>query len=153
REKMQEHFIVTDHGRYLGLARMVDLLRAITQEQIKIARYANPLTLLPGSVPIYDHVNRLLSNRKRFVLCHADIDNFKPYNDIYGYSKGDEALLLVAKILGNNIGTRADFLGHIGGDDFVVVFRSADWRLRVERAFAEFDRSLASLYHPEHFAQ
>lgn len=86
RDRLQEQFIVTDHGNYLGLARMVDLLRSITQEQIRAARYANPLTALPGSVPIYDCVNRLIRRDKRFTLCHLDIDHFKPFNDFYGYA-------------------------------------------------------------------
>jgi len=150
REKLQEQFIVTDQGRYLGLARMVDLLRSITQEQIQVARYSNPLTTLPGSVPIYDYVNRLIHRGKRFVLCHADIDHFKPFNDFYGYAKGDEALLIVAKIFAAHTSPRIDFLGHVGGDDFVIAFRSHDWKHRLERALAELATALAALYKPEH---
>jgi diguanylate cyclase (GGDEF)-like protein len=153
RERLQEQFIVTDHGQYIGLARMVDLLRSITQEQIRVARYSNPLTTLPGSVPIYDFVNRLLRRGKRFVLAHADIDHFKPFNDIYGYAKGDEALLIVAKAIGAYTSPRIDFLGHVGGDDFVIAFRSHDWRDRLERALADVARELAALYKPEHIAQ
>jgi diguanylate cyclase (GGDEF)-like protein len=153
RERLQEQFIVTDHGHYLGLARMVDLLRSITQEQIRVARYSNPLTTLPGSVPIYDFVNRLLHRGKRFVLCHADIDHFKPFNDFYGYAKGDEALLTVAKTLGTYTSPRVDFLGHVGGDDFVMAFRSHDWRERLEQALADIGRELTALYKPEHAAQ
>jgi diguanylate cyclase (GGDEF)-like protein len=153
REKLQEQFIVTDHGRYLGLARMVDLLRTITQEQLRVARYSNPLTALPGSVPIYDYVNRLLRRGKRFVLCHADIDHFKPFNDFYGYAKGDEALLIVAKVLARHASPRVDFLGHVGGDDFVLAFRSQDWRERLERALADLSSALAELYKAEHLEQ
>jgi len=152
RERLQEQFIVTDRGNYLGLARMVDLLRSITQEQLQVARYSNPLTALPGSVPIYDYVNRLIRRGKRFVLCHADIDHFKPFNDFYGYSKGDEALLLVAKIFARHTSPRVDFLGHVGGDDFVIAFRSQDWRERLERALADLTSALAALYQPEHAA-
>jgi diguanylate cyclase (GGDEF)-like protein len=153
RERLQEQFIVTDHGNYLGLARMVDLLRSITQEQLKVARYSNPLTTLPGSVPIYDCVNRLIRRGKRFVLCHADIDHFKPFNDFYGYAKGDEALLIVARTLARQMSPRIDFLGHVGGDDFVIAFRSHDWRERLERALAELADALAALYKPEHVAE
>jgi GGDEF domain-containing protein len=153
RERLQEQFIVTEHGAYLGLARMVDLLRTITQEQIQVARYANPLTLLPGSVPIYDCVNRLLRRRKRFVLCQVDIDNFKPFNDFYGYGKGDEALLMLSKVLARHTSARIDFLGHVGGDDFVIAFRSPDWRLRIERTLADFERALPQLYRADQIAQ
>lgn len=153
RERLQEQFIVTDHGQYLGLARMVDLLRSITQEQVKVARYSNPLTTLPGSVPIYDYVNRLIRRGKSFVLCYADIDHFKPFNDFYGYAKGDEALLIVARVLGAHTSPRVDFLGHVGGDDFVVAFRSSDWRERLGKALADVARELAALYRAEHVAQ
>jgi diguanylate cyclase (GGDEF)-like protein len=153
RERLQEQFVVTDHGDFLGLARMVDLLRAITQDQIRVARYSNPLTMLPGSVPIYDYVNRLIRRGKRFTLCHADIDHFKPFNDFYGYAKGDEALLIVARVLASHTSPRVDFIGHVGGDDFVIVFRSQDWRERLERALAELATTLAALYKPEHVEQ
>src|SRR5262249_36325439 len=125
----------------------------ITQEQLQVARYANPLTSLPGNVPIYDRVNRLIHRGKPFVLCQADIDHFKPFNDFYGYSKGDEALLNVAKILERHVSTRVDFLGHVGGDDFVIVFRSSDWRMRLERVLTDFGATLATLYRPEQIAQ
>ena len=153
RERLQEQFIVTDHGRYLGLARMVDLLKSITQEQIQVARYSNPLTALPGSVPIYDFVNRLIRRGKRFVLCHVDIDHFKPFNDFYGYTRGDEALLAAAHVLSTHASPRVDFLGHVGGDDFVVAFRSPDWEQRLQRVFADFGTALRSLYKPEHIEQ
>jgi diguanylate cyclase (GGDEF)-like protein len=153
RERLQEQFIVTDKGRYLGLARMVDLLRSITHEQLQVARYSNPLTTLPGSVPMYDYVNRLIRRNKRFVLCHADIDHFKPFNDFYGYAKGDEALLMVARILRGHTSPRIDFLGHVGGDDFVIAFRSPDWRERLDHALAELAEALEVLYKPEHVAQ
>ena len=153
RQRLQEQFIVTDHAKYLGMARMVDLLRSITQEQVRVARYSNPLTMLPGSVPIYDCVNRLIRRNKRFVLCHGDIDHFKPFNDFYGYAKGDEALLMVAKILAAHTSPRVDFLGHVGGDDFVIVFRSHDWHERLERALAELALALTTLYKPEHVEQ
>ncbi len=151
-ERLQEQFIVTTEGRYVGMARVVDLLRHITEEQILTARYANPLTTLPGNVPIYDRLNDLLRRQKPFVLCHVDIDNFKPFNDQYGYPKGDEALIAVSEVLTKHASPRMDFVGHVGGDDFVIIFRTEDWRDRVQAIFAAVDASRACLYQPEHLA-
>jgi GGDEF domain-containing protein len=149
-ERLHEQFVVTRKGKYLGMARVIDLLRHITEEQIKSARYSNPLTSLPGNVPIYDCVNGLLRRQRAFVLCYADIDNFKPFNDFYGYSKGDEALMLVGRELRSNARPRIDFVGHVGGDDFVIVFRSPDWQERITRAMAAIESRVRDLYHPEH---
>jgi GGDEF domain-containing protein/CBS domain-containing protein len=149
-ERLHEQFVVTRKGKYLGMARVIDLLRHITEEQIKSARYSNPLTSLPGNVPIYDCVNGLLRRQRAFVLCYADIDNFKPFNDFYGYSKGDEALMLFGRELRSNARPRIDFVGHVGGDDFVIVFRSPDWQERITRAMAAIESRVRDLYHPEH---
>jgi GGDEF domain-containing protein len=152
-ERLQEQFVITRNGRYLGMGRVIDLLRAITEEQIQSARHSNPLTALPGNIPIYDCVNGLLRREKNFVLCHIDIDNFKPFNDFYGYSKGDEALVGLSRILVAITSPRVDFVGHVGGDDFVAVFRSDDWQERVDRLFGEVEQAFRSLYRPEHIEQ
>jgi EAL domain-containing protein (putative c-di-GMP-specific phosphodiesterase class I)/GGDEF domain-containing protein len=152
-ERLQEQFVVTEKGSYIGMARVVDLLRKITEEQVQSARYSNPLTSLPGNVPIYDRVNSLLKRQRAFVLCYVDIDNFKPFNDFYGYSKGDEALINVGRELKLHSSPRIDFVGHVGGDDFVVVFRSPDWQERITRAMGAIERATRDLYHPEHLEQ
>jgi EAL domain-containing protein (putative c-di-GMP-specific phosphodiesterase class I)/predicted transcriptional regulator len=92
-------FIITDKGQYMGMGNAHDLMREITQMQLNAARYANPLTLLPGNVPIDEHIARLLENGARFCACYVDLDHFKPYNDAYGYRKGDDMLRLTGKIL------------------------------------------------------
>ncbi|MEO0974982.1 MAG: GGDEF domain-containing protein, partial [Pseudomonadota bacterium] len=149
-EKAYERFVITDRGRYAGLGRIIDLLHQLTDLQISTARHANPLSGLPGNVPLYAHINSLLQRDLNFVLVLFDLDSFKPFNDYYGYAKGDEALYTVARLLSDHAGPKIDFVGHVGGDDFLVVFRSADWELRVKRMFSAFTRSLPSLYVPEH---
>ena len=79
---LSEGFIITDEGRYIGYGTGQDLVREITQMQIEAARYANPLTLLPGNVPIDEHILRLMNAGMRFAVCHCDLDSFKPFNDI-----------------------------------------------------------------------
>ncbi|HYG31367.1 MAG TPA: GGDEF domain-containing protein [Methylophilaceae bacterium] len=138
-------FIVVDRGEYLGMGSGHDLLREVTQMQIAAARYANPLTQLPGNVPINEHIEGLLEKGVEFAACYFDIDHFKPYNDVYGFRKGDEIIKLVSKLLQEIAQPDADFIGHIGGDDFFVLFRSADWEARCDSMLKKF--YIASLAH------
>ena len=148
-EKLLWHFIITDKGRYIGIGSVRDLLRQITQQQLQHARYANPLSLLPGNVPIYQQVDELLKQKKAFHFAYFDLNNFKPFNDIYGYAKGDQIIQLLASLLKNSA-QRQDFVGHIGGDDFVVIFKQNDWKLCCERIIEEFDEQIKSFYDVEH---
>ena len=118
RQRIEEDFIITLNGSYLGLGRVIDVLKLITELKIQQARYANPLTLLPGNVPIQQCLTRLLQQERESVICYVDIDSFKPFNDIYGYGRGDEVLLCLAQCLNERVDPSRDFVGHIGGDDF-----------------------------------
>lgn len=131
-------FIITDQGRYLGMGTGHDLMREITQMQINAARYANPLTLLPGNVPINEHIDRLLQHGVRFCACYVDLDHFKPFNDVYGYRKGDDVIQLAGRILSGHCDPDRDFVGHIGGDDFIVLFQNDDWEARCDAILAAF---------------
>jgi len=148
-EKLLWHFIITDGGRYVGIGSVRDLLRQITQQQLQHARYANPLSLLPGNVPIYQRVDELLKQKKAFHFAYFDLNNFKPFNDIYGYAKGDQVIQLLAGLLKNSA-QRQDFVGHIGGDDFVVIFQQDDWQQYCERTIDEFDEQIKTFYDAEH---
>lgn len=150
-EKMQWHFIITDKNNYIGIASVRDLLRQITQQQIQHARYANPLTMLPGNVPIYRHVDELILAKKPFRFAYFDLNNFKPYNDIYGYAKGDQIIQLVATIL-QQCCSKNDFIGHIGGDDFVAVFQNDQWLTCCENIIDMFDEKITSYYEQKHVA-
>jgi diguanylate cyclase (GGDEF)-like protein len=131
-------FIITDAGRYLGMGTGHDLMREITEMQINAARYANPLTLLPGNVPLNEHIERLLQGEVGFVACYADIDHFKPYNDVYGYRKGDDVLQMMGRLLVAHADPEQDFVGHIGGDDFIMLFQSDDWEARCQTILDAF---------------
>jgi diguanylate cyclase (GGDEF)-like protein len=143
-------FIITDEGRYLGVGTGQDLLRTITQMQIEAARYANPLTLLPGNVSINENIERLLHSEQPFHACYCDLDNFKPFNDIYGYCKGDEMIQLTGRILYWACDPKLDFIGHIGGDDFILLMRSPDWKKRCDNALQSFAHASASLASEQH---
>ncbi|MBU1424105.1 MAG: GGDEF domain-containing protein [Gammaproteobacteria bacterium] len=145
-------FIITELGRYIGVASGQDLLRELTQMQLEAARYANPLTLLPGNVPINEHIERLLHANTPFVACYCDLDHFKPFNDNYSYRKGDEMIQLTGRILNWACDPKLDFIGHIGGDDFILLMQSRDWKTRCEQALRSFEQATELLFKAEHLA-
>jgi EAL domain-containing protein (putative c-di-GMP-specific phosphodiesterase class I)/GGDEF domain-containing protein len=138
-------FIVVEEGIYLGMGNGHDLLRLITNMQINAARYANPLTLLPGNLPICEQIDALIQAESSFVVCYFDLDHFKPFNDVYGFQKGDEVIQLTAKLLTKACGLY-DFIGHIGGDDFIVLFQSADWEQRCQDFLSDVAVSFPQMY-------
>ncbi len=145
RRHLSDGFIITADGRYLGLGTGHDLVHEITQLQMTAARYANPLTSLPGNVPISEHMDRLVSSIAPFVAGYADIDHFKPFNDVFGYRKGDEVIQLLGRILAEIIDEELDFVGHVGGDDFIMLMQTADWEDRFRLALERFGTEVLDL--------
>jgi diguanylate cyclase (GGDEF)-like protein len=150
---MLDGFVITEGGRYIGVGNSQDLMALITEMQIRAARYANPLTQLPGNVPIDEHIARLLEGGVRFAAAYCDLDRFKPFNDVYGYRQGDDMIRLVAEALLQHCDAALDFIGHIGGDDFLVLFQSANWQVRCERILAYFDEHARRLFSEEDLAR
>ncbi len=145
-------FIVTDKNRYFGVSTVLDLLQKITQHQLSNARHANPLTLLPGIVPTNELINNLISCGRMFAIIYFDLDNFKPYNDQYGYDAGDKVIKKLAEVLGAVYSPDLGVIGHIGGDDFVVVDISADMVANCENVLNSFSLEVPGFYTPEHIA-
>jgi len=148
--RQRDDFIITSNGRYLGLGRTIDLLRHITVQQIQAAKQSNPLTGLPGNREIQTHLAQWLACRRAFVACHLDLDHFKAFNDAYGYARGDQVLLHVAQVVSHAARPRVDFVGHVGGDDFVFLMRSQDWSLRLASLVEELEASLVNFHCVEH---
>jgi EAL domain-containing protein (putative c-di-GMP-specific phosphodiesterase class I)/GGDEF domain-containing protein len=149
-QRIEEDFIITQGGRYLGVGRVIDVLKVITDLKIQQARHANPLTLLPGNVPIQQCLSRLLQQKLAAAVCYVDIDSFKPFNDLYGYARGDEVLLCLAHCLSKRVDPSRDFVGHIGGDDFMLVLGSGDWANTLNLLFDEFHAQCRRFYRAEH---
>ena len=145
-------FIVTSNGRYAGCGRVTDLLRAVSDQEVAAARHANPLTDLPGNVAIDHHLESLLRQRTSFVVAYWDLSDFKAYNDVYGYRRGDDMIRLSARLIVDAVAEQGDFAGHIGGDDFVTVMQSSDWESRIASACLRFDGEVARLVSDEHLA-
>lgn len=143
---LTEGFIVTENGRYVGLGTGDQLVRTVTESRIEAARHANPLTFLPGNIPITEHIERLLGSQGEFVACYGDLNNFKPFNDHYGYWRGDEMIRLMARCALGHCDPQRDFVGHVGGDDFILLFQSDDWETRCEALVRDFNAQAAGLY-------
>lgn len=144
-------FIITRAGKYLGLGSIRALLKYITEWKLQYARYANPLTLLPGNVPIYQEIDRLLKQNQSFAVVYFDLNHFKPYNDIYGYSRGDLVLQLLAGIIVQNFSKEHNFIGHVGGDDFVVITtqNKVHWYAQCENIITQFKERVLRYYDDE----
>lgn len=145
-------FIITDHGMYLGIGSGYDLMQVIMQLQVAAARYSNPLTQLPGNVPINNHIEHLLENACPFWAAYCDLDNFKPFNDIYGYDRGDSVILMLSEVLKDTVTGSQNFLGHIGGDDFFILFSSDGWEEQCRNILKQYEARSFRLFEPQHVA-
>ena len=150
-----QHIIVTRNNRYYGVASIKSLLRKITELKINDARHANPLTQLPGNVAINRVINEKLKAQTPFSVAYFDLNHFKPYNDIYGYEQGDQVIKWVAQLLQKHLTGCSNFVGHIGGDDFVVIFDLSAGNAGLvdnscKNVIELFDRDIIQFYHEEH---
>ncbi len=113
---------------------------------------ANPSTRLPGNIAIERAIRRRIESNTPFAVCYADLDNFKAYNDTYSFLKGDAVIQQTARILRAVVeiyGNPDDFVGHIGGDDFVVITTPERAEPISAHAIAQFDLLAPLFYNPE----
>ena len=102
----------------------------------------NPLSKLPGNTSILRAIQRTIDSDETYGVCYVDIDNFKPYNDRYGFSQGDDIILMVARILVNVVDEAAregSFVGHVGGDDYVFIVKKDRIKITCERILSNFE--------------
>lgn len=144
--ELSQDFVILREGRFHGVGRTGALLRRITEQQIQYARFANPLTQLPGNPAVHQALNEALSAGRPIRVAYVDLNHFKPYNDYYGYDAGDAILVALGRILQDVVDGTQDFLGHIGGDDFVIIFRSQDWQARCAEVLSRFGQATPSFY-------
>ncbi|PIP21047.1 MAG: diguanylate cyclase response regulator [Candidatus Omnitrophica bacterium CG23_combo_of_CG06-09_8_20_14_all_40_11] len=111
---------------------------------------ANPLTRLPGNISILNELASCLKSKALFAVCYLDIDKFKSYNDKYGFEHGDEVIRETARILiqsTQELGNPNDFVGHIGGDDFVIVTAPDVVDNLCKKIIADFEKTVPSFYN------
>ena len=118
-----------------------------------INRRVSPLTGLPGNVQIQAEMKKRLLNKEEFAMLYLDLDNFKAYNDVYGFLNGDEIIKFTAKTIVRNIDMFTDgegFVGHIGGDDFVaIVSIDRDYERICQNIIAEFEKDVGKFFNEE----
>ncbi len=116
--------IVTEDGKYSGVVSVQSLLDMLAKAKLEIAAVSNPLTGLPGNIRIEREIISRLKKSEDFTVMYCDLDRFKWFNDQYGFETGDEIIRRTAQMMGTAIrvsGAKASFLGHIGGDDFIII--------------------------------
>jgi len=124
-----------------NLSRLIDANRCISD-----------LTGLPGNMQIEIELKRRISGKKLYAVLYADLDNFKAYNDKYGFMNGDEVIKYTANVIRDAIqkhGTKGDFLGHIGGDDFVAVVSYENAKKIGREIVKLFDTGITEFYSEE----
>ena len=145
--------LITKDSRYIGFLTAEALLRIINDKNLRVAKDQNPLSNLPGNNSISDYVAHSLADMVNgYDFVYFDFNDFKPFNDVYGFRQGDRAITLFADIMKRRSFGLPAFLGHVGGDDFFIGFRGIPRDLveeTVRGMLDEFERDASLLYSPE----
>lgn len=115
-------------------------------------RKVSPLTGLPGNVQIHAELKKRLLNKEEFAVLYVDLDNFKAYNDVYGFLKGDDIIEFTSKAIINcvhNNVSEGSFVGHIGGDDFVAIVPSTNYEKLCQDIIITFDNNVKKFFTEE----
>lgn len=129
------------------IARVNMLIRRST-----VSLDANPLSRLPGNISINNELNKRMQTKEKFAVLYFDLDNFKALNDYYGFERGDKIIKDFAQILINSMqkkGTSKDFIGHIGGDDFVAITSLDNAENIAKEIIANLDKTSPTYYNEE----
>ena len=124
--------------------------------RVEVDSSLSPLTRLPGNLAIEGELRRRIEEDDTFAVIYLDLDNFKAFNDVYGFTHGDEAIQLVARVSVDVVrrrGTPNDFVGHIGGDDFIIATMADRAEEIAQEIIDEFDRNIRVLYSPKDLRQ
>jgi GGDEF domain-containing protein len=148
-----EGLLIVQDLRYVGFLSASALLKIIHEKSLRAARDQNPLTRLPGNFVIYEYLSHAVcDHQSNYTLAYIDFDYFKPFNDAYGFRKGDRAITLFAELLKKELLREGVFLGHIGGDDFFIGFRNAEFDevlADVRATVGRFRADMEGFYEPE----
>ncbi|HET7815763.1 MAG TPA: response regulator [Candidatus Baltobacteraceae bacterium] len=124
--------------------------------RVEVDASLSPLTRLPGNLAIEAELRRRIDSQQPFAVLYLDLDNFKAFNDVYGFTHGDEAIVLIASTTVDVVrrrGTLQDFVGHIGGDDFIIVTEPPLAEEIAREIIDTFDRDIRKLYTPHDLRQ
>jgi len=150
-ENLYDDIIVIKNDKYFGTIALNILLNALTQKAIILAKEANPLTGLPGNWAIQREIEKRISKKILFDTIYIDINNFKPYNDYYGFSSGDRVIEVLGKIiLKASKNYPETFVGHIGGDDFIILSRP-EYSINIAEEIVDAFESYLHEFHGKDF--
>ncbi len=147
--------VVLDQDVFKGVAASDNLendIRAMMkkiQESQLLCLDASPLTRLPGNIAIEQVLNGKMTNGEKFALCYIDLDDFKAFNDRYGYARGSELIKMTGEVIHrakNTHGDAGDFVGHIGGDDFVLITSPDSIDVVCQAIISAFDQAAPTFY-------
>jgi len=144
-DKLYDLIMVTKNGEYFGTVTIKDLLQKTTEIEVVNAKHQNPLTGLPGNVIIEQKMTRCIVCDEKYSILYLDIDNFKAYNDVYGFENGDMIIKLLASTIAKNAPSD-QFIGHIGGDDFVIIMDNYETNGVIQAIILDFERSVLNYY-------
>lgn len=151
-----DNVCVTKSGIYHGIVDVNRFISAITDINLTLAKGANPLTGLPGNESIQREINERLLTQEGFDIAYIDIDNFKPFNDYYGFQRGDVVIKAIGDIISGVIGSSGEgmgcFCGHIGGDDFIIITGSHHAEFIAAQVIQAVEKCLPLFHGDEDFA-
>jgi diguanylate cyclase (GGDEF)-like protein len=151
-ERIYDDIIVTEKDQLIGTVSVQKMLDTLAKIQVELAKGSNPLTGLPGNVVIEQEIGRRTTNKIPSSFLYVDLDNFKVYNDVYGFKNGDKVIKLTAQILRKAVnakGNKDDFIGHIGGDDFIVITSLNTAEPVAKKVTQMFSDKIPEMYHAE----
>ncbi len=151
-ENLYDYVIVTHEGRYFGTVSVRDLLLNFAEIQTTAASFLNPLTGLPGNLSINEWLVKSML-QEQFSVLYIDLDHFKSYNDTYGFKEGDRMIQSTAEMLRHCAIRAGGLLGHIGGDDFIIILKDYNYITCCEDIIKEFDSMLQHFYLEQHLEQ
>lgn len=150
--KLAKNYIEYYVAKSMGMEYLYYRIRNIFRLLV-LNRTISPLTGLPGNIQIQTELKRRLLRNEKFTVLYLDLDNFKAYNDVYGFLKGDEIIKFTAKTIlknVNNVGSSDIFVGHIGGDDFVAVLGvNLEYEKVCQDIISEFDSGVQAFFTEE----
>ena len=143
--------LIVDGDAYVGVLHHSNLLRLIGERNLARARRENPLTQLPGNIAISEYIaNALDDSACQKAFAYFDFNNFKPFNDKFGFRLGDRAIVQFAEILRQHFSQRRAFLGHVGGDDFFAgwTVQSGEDVVTIAREIVDEFNASALIFYP-----
>ncbi|MBL4931307.1 GGDEF domain-containing protein [Clostridium paridis] len=154
-DTIYDYIIVTKNSRYYGVVTIQSLLNFTTKIEYNYARQLNPLTALPGNGVIEKVISDFILSNSCCCMLYFDLDNFKVYNDTYGFENGDKIIKFTARLIEDEaykLSPQGPFVGHIGGDDFVCIVQQPyeDCTSLCKRIIERFDKEILDFFSDEH---